>query len=102
MNLSARFLPRPPSLPPPVLPQNAQKHKKDFRNYFVLLCLFVAKFGMPDFIPGLQLSELFYREAAKPILDAYFPQVSYSAGLLGWGSEGFGYEQVSSSAHYCG
>jgi len=44
-------------------------------------------FSMQNFIPGLKLSELFYMEAAKPILDSLFPQISYSAALLGWGSE---------------
>ena len=57
---------------------------------------------MQDFIPGLKLSELFYSEAAKPILDAYFPQVSYSAGLIGWGSEVLGYDDVQSSDHHWG
>jgi len=57
---------------------------------------------MPDFIPGLQLSELFYTEAAKPILDAFFPQVPYSAALMGWGSEVLGYDDVVSSDHHWG
>jgi len=57
---------------------------------------------MSEFIPGLQLSELFYREAAKPILDAFFPQVSYSAALMGWGSEVLGYDDVRSSDHHWG
>ena len=57
---------------------------------------------MQNFIPGLKLSELFYSEAAKPILDAFFPQVSYSAGLLGWGSEVLGYDDIQSSDHHWG
>ena len=57
---------------------------------------------MSDFIPGLKLSELFYREAAKPILDKFFPQVPHSAGLLGWGSEVLGYDDVQSSDHHWG
>ena len=57
---------------------------------------------MPDFIPGLRLSELFYSEAAKPILDTSFPQLSYSAALLGWGSEVLGYDDVQSSDHHWG
>jgi len=57
---------------------------------------------MPDFIPGLKLSELFYSEAAKPILDSFFPQVSHSAALLGWGSEVLGYDDVQSSDHHWG
>ncbi len=57
---------------------------------------------MPNFIPGLKLSELFYCEAAKPILESFFPQISYSAGLLGWGSEVLGYDDVQSSDHHWG
>jgi hypothetical protein len=57
---------------------------------------------MADFIPGLKLSELFYSEAAKPILDTFFPQLSYSAALLGWGSEVLGYDDVQSSDHHWG
>ena len=57
---------------------------------------------MPDFIPGLKLSELFYSEAARPILETFFPQVSYSAALLGWGSEVLGYDDVRSSDHHWG
>ena len=34
---------------------------------------------MPEFIPGLQLSELYYQEAVEPILEAVFPQLVYSA-----------------------
>jgi hypothetical protein len=59
-------------------------------------------FLMQEFIQGLKLSELFYSEAAKPILDAAFPQVSYSAGLMGWGSEVLGYDDVRSSDHHWG
>ena len=55
-----------------------------------------------DFIKGLQLSELFYSEAAKPILDTYFPHVSYSAALIGWGSEVLGFDDIQSSDHHWG
>ena len=57
---------------------------------------------MQDFTPGLKLSELFYSEAAKPILEAFFPQLSYSAALIGWGSEVLGYDDVQSSDHHWG
>ena len=57
---------------------------------------------MQNFIPGLKLSELFYREAAKPILDTFFPQLTYSAALIGWGSEVLGYDDIRSSDHHWG
>lgn len=57
---------------------------------------------MQNFIPGLKLSELFYTEAAKPILETYFPQIPHSAALIGWGSEVLGYDDVQSSDHHWG
>lgn len=57
---------------------------------------------MKNFTPGLKLSELFYSEAAKPILDTFFPQLAYSAALLGWGSEVLGYDDIRSSDHHWG
>lgn len=57
---------------------------------------------MQNFVPGLKLSELFYAEAAKPILETLFPQISYSAALLGWGSEVLGYDDIQSSDHHWG
>ena len=57
---------------------------------------------MRSFIPGLKLSELFYTEAAKPILESLFPHVAHSAALIGWGSEVLGYDDVQSSDHHWG
>jgi len=57
---------------------------------------------MSDFISGLTLSELFYVEAAKPILESHFPEVPYSAALIGWGSEVLGYDDVYSTDHHWG
>src|SRR5687767_3416895 len=57
---------------------------------------------MQNFIPGLKLSELFYTEAAKPIVETLFPQIPYSAALLGWGSEVLGYDDIQSSDHHWG
>ncbi len=57
---------------------------------------------MPKFIPGLKLSELFYREAVKPILESEFPSLKYSAGLTGSGSEVLGYDTPQSTDHHWG
>ncbi len=57
---------------------------------------------MPDFIPGLQLSDLFYHEAVSPILDAHFPGLAYSAALIGSGSEVLGFDTAMSSDHHWG
>lgn len=56
----------------------------------------------PNFIPGLELSEAFYLEAARPILDAHFPGLPHSAALIGWGSEVLGYDDAQSTDHSWG
>src|SRR4051794_30286141 len=54
------------------------------------------------FIPGLELSELFYLEAVKPVLEVDFPGVQYSAALIGPGSEVLGYDTPVSTDHHWG
>jgi hypothetical protein len=51
------------------------------------------------FIKGLDLSEMFYKEAVKPILATRFPKVPYSAALLGPGSEVLGFDTPQSTDH---
>src|SRR5882724_4174491 len=57
---------------------------------------------MPNFIPGLRLSEMFYEEAVKPILENEFPNLVYSAALIGSGSEVLGYDTSQSTDHHWG
>lgn len=40
---------------------------------------------MPEFIPGLELGELFYRNAVRPILAVHFPGLAYDAAIVGPG-----------------
>ncbi|MDQ2730408.1 MAG: DUF4037 domain-containing protein [Armatimonadota bacterium] len=54
---------------------------------------------MPTFIPGLKLSELFYQEAVEPILAAHFPELQYSAALLGVGSDVLEFDDEMSTDH---
>jgi hypothetical protein len=51
------------------------------------------------FIPGLELSGLFYREIIKPILDGHFASLPYSAALIGSGSEVLALDTEMSSDH---
>lgn len=57
---------------------------------------------MPDFIPGIELSRLFYAEAVKPVLDAHFPGLRYDAALIGYGSEVLGFDTPMSRDHSWG
>lgn len=51
------------------------------------------------FIKGLELSQLFYEQAVKPILVRHFPDLTYSAALLGRGSEVLGFDTPQSMDH---
>jgi Domain of unknown function (DUF4037) len=57
---------------------------------------------MTQFIPGVRLNEMFYREAVAPILFAAFPQLRYSAALIGYGSDVLGYDSERSTDHEWG
>ena len=57
---------------------------------------------MADFIPGIELSRLFYTEAVKPILAATIPDLQYSAALIGSGSEVLGFDTPMSTDHHWG
>lgn len=53
---------------------------------------------MTQFIHGVQLKEMFYREAVAPILLAAFPGLRYSAALIGYGSDVLGYDSIDQFA----
>ena len=57
---------------------------------------------MSDFIPGLELSRLFYFEAVKPILYETTPSLRYAAALIGSGSEVLGFDTEMSTDHHWG
>ncbi len=57
---------------------------------------------MSDFIPGLELSRLFYLEAVKPILETDFSGMPYAAALIGYGSEVLGFDTEMSTDHNWG
>ena len=54
---------------------------------------------MTAFVPGLDLSRDFYHELVRPILDADFSGLLYSAALLGRGSEVLGFDDEMSTDH---
>jgi hypothetical protein len=51
------------------------------------------------FIKGMDLCELFYTEAVRPLLARRFPDLVYSAALLGEGSEVLGFDTPRSTDH---
>jgi hypothetical protein len=51
------------------------------------------------FIKGLKLSELFYEEGVRPILDERFPDLPHSAARLGPGSDVLGFDTPMSRDH---
>src|SRR5687767_64755 len=56
----------------------------------------------PAFISGLELSSAFYTEIVAPILAETDPHLSYSAALIGYGSEVLGYDTTRSTDHEWG
>jgi len=57
---------------------------------------------MPNFRPGLELSQLFFEDAVKPIISVVAPELKYAAGLIGSGSEVLGFDDEMSSDHHWG
>jgi hypothetical protein len=51
------------------------------------------------FMKGLDLSQVFYEEAVKPLLESDFPDLVYSAGHLGAGSDVLGFDTEQSMDH---
>lgn len=57
---------------------------------------------MPEFVKGLELCESFFYECGLPIIRENYPDLRYSAGLLGYGSDVLGYDDVVSTDHMWG
>lgn len=54
---------------------------------------------MPTFLPGLELSERYYAELVRPLLDRHFPSLPHAAALIGYGSEVLGFDTPMSMDH---
>lgn len=57
---------------------------------------------MKRFIKGLDLSEGFFNHCARGIIEEHFPNIRYSAGLIGYGSDVLGYDDLVSTDHMWG
>jgi len=55
-----------------------------------------------EFTPGLKLSEMFFHEVVKEIVESKYPHLRYTAALIGSGSEVLGFDDIVSSDHHWG
>ena len=55
-----------------------------------------------EFTPGLKLSEMFFHEVVKKIIESKYPRLKYTAALIGPGSEVIGFDDNVSSDHHWG
>ena len=72
------------------------RNRTDIETAGGMICLYRMK---TNFIPGIELSALFYQEIISPILDRNFPGLRHSAALIGAGSEVLGFDTEMSSDH---
>jgi len=56
----------------------------------------------PPFIKGLELNRGFFFDAVKPLIEENYPGLSYSASLLGYGSDVLGFDTEISMDHNWG
>ena len=52
-----------------------------------------------EFLPGLELSRVFYEDAVRTILDGEYPELRYAAARVGTGSEVPGFDTARSADH---
>jgi hypothetical protein len=62
----------------------------------------MTQLDLPPFIPGLELSRRFYREAVHPLLAERCPGLAHTAGLIGFGSDVIGCDTPMSRDHMWG
>lgn len=55
-----------------------------------------------NFIPGLELNRKFFFEIIKPLMDKSYPDLIYSASLIGYGSDVLGLDNETSMDHNWG
>ncbi len=57
---------------------------------------------MPQFMQGIDLNRLFFQQVIKPLMDEHFPDVPYSAGIIGEGSDVLRFDTPQSMDHNWG
>src|SRR5690348_13100060 len=54
---------------------------------------------MVTFISGIELNRHFHKEVVRPLLSRHFPALSYTAALIGPGSDVLGFDTAMSMDH---
>ena len=54
------------------------------------------------FVPGVELSRRYFHDVVEPVLAREFPDLRYSAALIGYGSEVLGFDTPMSTDHNWG
>ncbi len=57
---------------------------------------------LPQFLPGLELNRLFFQQIVQPLMTKHFPDLKFSAALMGEGSDVMGYDTPQSMDHNWG
>lgn len=57
---------------------------------------------MSNFVKGIELCEGFFNSCARGIIEEHFPNLRYTAGLIGYGSDVLGYDDPVSTDHMWG
>ena len=57
---------------------------------------------MKKFVPGMKLNNMFYKDVVGPLMKKHFPELRYSAGLVGHGSDVLGFDTYRSMDHNWG
>ena len=57
---------------------------------------------MNKFLKGMELCEGFFNSCARGIIEEHFPNLRYTAGLIGYGSDVLGYDDPVSTDHMWG
>lgn len=57
---------------------------------------------LPPFMPGIDLNRLYFQQVVKPLIDSHFPDLRYSAALIGEGSDVLRFDNPQSMDHNWG
>jgi len=62
----------------------------------------MSELKTPPFLPGIDLNRKYFQQVVKPLIDKHFPNLSYSAGIVGEGSDVMRFDTPTSMDHNWG